>query len=88
MAIEGPVAAMDAAGVDKAAIVWSTSYGYDSSYVCDAAARYLGRFAVVDSVDLITPNELAWIRRSMAWGLSGLRLFTGGSTSAFDPTGD
>ena len=85
--IEGLVAAMDEAGVDKAAIVQaSTSYGYDMSYVCDAAARYPGRFTVVGSVDFLSPNAPEKIRYWMSRGLSGLRLFTGGSTAAFDPS--
>jgi predicted TIM-barrel fold metal-dependent hydrolase len=81
------VAAMDEAGVDKAAIVQaSTCYGFDMSYVCDAAAAYPGRFTVVGSVDLLAANALEKIRFWMSRGLTGLRLFTGGSTAAFDPS--
>lgn len=85
--IEQLVAAMDDAGVDKAAIVQaSTCYGYDMSYVCDAAAAYPGRFTVVGSVDFLASDAREKIRYWMARGLSGLRLFTGGSTAAFDPS--
>ena len=85
--IEQLVAAMDDAGVDKAAIVQaSTCYGYDMSYVCDAAAQYPGRFTVVGSVDLLAADARDKIRYWMARGLTGLRLFTGGSTAAFDPS--
>lgn len=85
--VEQLVAAMDEAGVDKAAIVQaSTCYGYDMSYACDAAAAYPGRFTVVGSVDLLADDAPARIRDWMARGLSGLRLFTGGSTAAFDPS--
>lgn len=85
--IEQLVAAMDEAGVDKAAIVQaSTCYGYDMSYVCDAAAAYPDRFTVVGSVDFLAPDALEKIRYWVSRGLSGLRLFTGGSTAAFDPS--
>lgn len=85
--IEGLIAAMDEAGVDKAAIVQSsTSYGYDMSYVCDGAARHPGRFTVVGSVDFLASDAPEKIRYWMGRGLSGLRLFTGGSTAAFDPS--
>jgi L-fuconolactonase len=85
--IEDLAAAMDEAGVDKAAIVQaSTCYGYDMSYVCDAAARYPGRFTVVGSVDVLADDAAQRIHHWVARGLSGLRLFTGGSTAAFDPS--
>jgi L-fuconolactonase len=87
LSIEQLVAAMDDAGVDKAAIVQaSTCYGYDMSYVCDAAALYPGRFTVVGSVDFLAADAAEKIRYWMARGLTGLRLFTGGSTAAFDPS--
>ena len=42
---------MDAAGVDKAAIVHSsTAYGYDNSYVADAVAAVPSRFTGVYSI--------------------------------------
>src|ERR1700751_1992247 len=45
--------AMDDAGVDKAAIVHSsTAYGYDNSYVADAVAAVPSRFTAVCSIDL------------------------------------
>lgn len=87
LSIDQLVAAMDEAGVDKAAIVQaSTCYGYDMSYVCDAIAAYPGRFTVVGSVDFLSPDAPEKIRYWMSRGLSGLRLFTGGSTAAFDPS--
>ncbi|MGH6859146.1 MAG: amidohydrolase family protein [Phyllobacterium sp.] len=83
--IEGLVKSMDEAGVGKAAIVQaSTCYGYDNSYVCDAIAAYPGRFVAVGSVDLMDESAPATIRNWVKRGLSGLRLFTGGSTQAFD----
>lgn len=79
------VAAMDQAGVDKAAIVHSsTTYGFDNSYVCEATAQYPKRFTAVGSVDLMEPDAPEMIRKWMAKGLTGLRIFTGGSTKEFD----
>jgi predicted TIM-barrel fold metal-dependent hydrolase len=85
--IEQYVEAMNAAGVQKAAIVQaSTCYGFDNSYVADSIARYPGRFAAVGSVDMLAPDAPAQIRAWMARGVTGLRLFSGGSTKAFDPS--
>lgn len=85
--IEQLVEAMDEAGVDKAAIVQaSTCYGYDMSYVCDAAAAYPGRFTVVGSVDVLAADATEKVSFWISRGLTGLRLFTGGSTAAFDPS--
>jgi predicted TIM-barrel fold metal-dependent hydrolase len=83
--IEQLVAAMDEAGVDKAAIVQaSTCYGYDNSYVTDSVAKYPRRFTAVGSVDVMQPDAPQKIREWKKRGVSGLRLFTGGSTAAFD----
>jgi L-fuconolactonase len=83
--IDGLIAAMDKAGVAKAAIVQSsTCYGYDNSYLVDSIARYPGRVTAVGSVDLLQPDAPEQIRKWVAKGVTGLRLFTGGSTAAFD----
>jgi len=75
------VAAMDAAGVDKAAIVQaSTAYGYDNTYVAEAVAAHPDRFTGVFSVDVLAPDAAAKMRHWMQRGLTGLRLFTTGST--------
>ena len=85
--IEGLVAAMDEAGVDKAAIVQSsTCYGYDNSYLVDSIKRYPGRFTAVGSVDVLQPDAPAKVRQWVERGVSGLRLFTGGSTHDVDPS--
>ena len=85
--LEGLIAAMDEAGVDKAAIVQSsTCYGYDNSYVVDSVAKQRDRFTAVGSVDVCQPDACDRIRHWVARGVSGLRLFTGGSTAAFDPS--
>ncbi len=83
--IDGLVAAMNEAGVAKAAIVQaSTCYGYDNSYLVDSIAMYPGRFTAVGSVDVTQPDAPEQIRRWISRGVAGLRLFTGGSTVAFD----
>ncbi len=85
--IEQYVAAADGAGVQQAAIVQaSTCYGYDNSYLTDAIAKYPGRFTAVGTVDLMQPDATAKIREWVGRGVSGLRLFTGGSTKGFDPS--
>ena len=85
--IDGLVAAMDQAGVEKAAIVQSsTCYGYDNSYLVDSIARYPGRFTAVGSVDVLQPDAPERIQYWVKRGVNGLRLFTGGSTAAFDPS--
>jgi predicted TIM-barrel fold metal-dependent hydrolase len=77
----GLVAGMDAAGIDKAAIVHSsTTYGYDNSYVADAIAEHRERFAGVFSVDVRAADAPERIRYWVSRGLSGLRLFAAGST--------
>jgi predicted TIM-barrel fold metal-dependent hydrolase len=87
VAIEGLVAEMDKAGVTKAAIVQaSTCYGFDNSYVTDSITGFPGRFTAVGSVDLVAPDAVATIRAWSSRGVSGLRIFTGGSTKAFDPS--
>lgn len=83
--IEGLIAEMNEAGVDKAAIVQaSTCFGYDNSYVTDSLPKYQGRLTGVGSVNLLEPDALRKIRDWHARGITGLRLFTGGSTAAFD----
>jgi predicted TIM-barrel fold metal-dependent hydrolase len=75
------VAAMDEAGVDKAAIVQaSTAYGHDNGYVAEAVAAHPERFTGVFSVDVLAPDAVDRMRHWMARGLTGLRLFTTGST--------
>jgi L-fuconolactonase len=87
VSVEGLIAAMDEAGVAKAAVVQaSTCYGYDNSYLADSVARYPARLTAVGSVDLPQPDATERIRHWMGRGISGLRLFTGGSTAAFDPS--
>jgi predicted TIM-barrel fold metal-dependent hydrolase len=72
---------MDAAGVNKAAIVHSsTAYGYDNSYVADAVAAVPSRFAGVYSIDVLAPDAVRTFDYWLGRGCSGMRLFTTGST--------
>jgi predicted TIM-barrel fold metal-dependent hydrolase len=83
--VETLIAQMDAAGVDKAAVVHSsTTYGFDNSYVVDACTRYPERLVAVGSVDVLADDAVDTIRSWVDRGLAGLRVFTGGSTKEFD----
>lgn len=85
--VETLIAAMDAAGVGKAAVVHSsTTYGFDNSYVVDGCAKYADRLVAVGSVDVLQEDAPQRIREWTDRGLAGLRLFTGGSTKEFDPS--
>jgi len=78
---EQMVAAMDAAGVDKAAIVHSsTTYGYDNSYMCDCIATQPKRFTGVGAVDFAAPDAQEKIRYWHGKRVTGLRIFSAGST--------
>lgn len=79
--IEQMIKAMDAAGVDKSAMVQaSTCYGHDNSYVADLVAAHPDRFTGVFSVDVLAPDASERIRYWVSKKLTGLRLFTIGST--------
>ena len=85
--VESLIAAMDAAGVAKAAVVHSsTTYGFDNSYVVDGCNRYPDRLVAVGSVDMLADDVAATIKGWADKGLAGLRIFTGGSTKDFDPS--
>lgn len=78
---EQMLADMDEAGVGKAAIVQaSTCYGHDNSYVIDAVKAHPDRFTAVGSVDILADDAVRKIDEWVARGLTGLRLFTTGST--------
>jgi L-fuconolactonase len=80
---EQMIAAMDAAGVAKSALVQaSTCYGHDNSYVADAVAAHPNRFTGVFSVDVLAPDAPERMRYWRSRGLTGMRLFTIGSTMA------
>lgn len=78
---EQMIAAMDESGIAKAALVQaSTCYGHDNSYVADAVAAYPKRFTGVFSVDVLAPDAPERIRYWAGRKLTGMRLFTAGST--------
>ncbi len=77
------ITAMDEAGVQKAAVVQaSTCYGHDNSYVADAVAAHPKRFTGVFSVDVLAADAPERMRYWHGRKLTGLRLFTFGSTMA------
>jgi L-fuconolactonase len=79
---------MDEAGVDKAAVVHSsTCYGFDCSYLADNLERHRDRFAGVGSIDMLAPDAVRTARHWIGRGFEGLRLFTGGTTRAMDASG-
>ena len=79
--VEQLITAMDEADVQKAAIVQaSTYYGHDNAYVTDAVAAHPERFTGVFSVDVLAPDAAERMRFWRNKGLTGLRLFTFGST--------
>jgi len=85
--VESLIAAMDAAGVAKAAVVHSsTTYGFDNSYVVDGCNAYKDRLVAVGSVNMLADDVPQVIKRWADQGLAGLRIFTGGSTKDFDPS--
>ena len=81
MPFEKLVEAMDAAGVDKAAVMQaSTPYGHDNSYLADAIAAHPTRFTGVFSVDVLASVAVEKMRYWLDRGFSGMRLFTIGGT--------
>ena len=79
---EGMVERMDEAGIARSVLVQATTaYGYDNSYVVDSTRRAPDRFVAVGTVDPLRPDaddELTALVEG--GGLSGVRLFTTGST--------
>jgi len=81
VSVDQMIEAMGRAGVAKSALVQaSTCYGHDSSYVADAVAAHPERFTGVFSADLVAPDAVTQMAHWMKRGLTGMRLFTTGST--------
>jgi L-fuconolactonase len=81
ISVEQMIAAMDQAGIAKSALVQaSTCYGDNNSYVADAVATHPNRFTGVFSVDVLAPDAPEKIRLWVGRNLTGMRLFTAGST--------
>jgi L-fuconolactonase len=79
--LEELIAAMDQGGVDKAAIVHSsTTYGFNNDYVVDAVAQYPKRFTGVFSVNVTEPDAAQRMRYWYSRGMTGMRIYARGST--------
>jgi L-fuconolactonase len=76
------IAEMDAAGVSHSAVVQAaTAYSFDNSCLADAVAANPTRFTGVFTIDLHAPDAAASFTKWTKAGLTGMRLFTTGSTS-------
>ncbi len=83
--VEDMVKAMDEAGIASSALVQSaTCYGYNNSYVAHAVERYPDRFTGVGTIDVLQGDAVETMKGWIARGISGLRLYTGGSKLEFD----
>ena len=81
VSVEQMIVAMDQAGIAKSALVQaSTCYGHDNSYIADAVAAHPNRFTGVFSVDVLAPDAPEKIWHWVGRNLTGMRLFTAGST--------
>lgn len=79
--LEEMLAAMDGAGVAKAAMVHSsTTYGFACEYVADAVAACPQRLTGVFSVNVLEPDAPRKMREWYGRGLTGMRIFSRGST--------
>lgn len=75
------IAEMDAAGISKATVVQaSTAYGHDNTYLAEAVEAHPDRLTGVFSVDVLADDAVERIEYWRSRGLTGLRLFTAGST--------
>jgi predicted TIM-barrel fold metal-dependent hydrolase len=75
------IAEQERAGIAKAVLVQaSTCYGHDNSYVADSVAAHPARFTGVFSCDILAADACEMIAYWMSRGLTGMRLFTTGST--------
>lgn len=75
------IKAIDAAGVDKSILVQASSaYAFDNTYVSAAVAAHPDRFTGVFSVDVVAPDAVAKMKHWIGKGLTGMRIFTAGST--------
>ncbi len=78
---EAMIAAMAEAGVTKSVLVQaSTCYGHDNSCLADSVATHPERFSGVFSADILAPDACDTLAFWMKKGLTGVRLFTTGST--------
>jgi L-fuconolactonase len=77
----------EAAGVAKSVLVQASSaYAFDNSYVADSVAAHPKRFTGVFSIDVVAADAVAKMKHWMGKGLTGMRIFTSGSTHAEQET--
>jgi predicted TIM-barrel fold metal-dependent hydrolase len=75
------------AKLDKAILVQASSaYAFDNSYVADSVAAHPERFTGVFSVDVVASDAVQKMKHWMGRGLTGMRIFTSGSTHAEQET--
>jgi predicted TIM-barrel fold metal-dependent hydrolase len=75
------------AGVAKAVLVQASSaYGFDNSYVTDSVKAHPERFTGVFSIDVVAADAVAKMKHWVGQGLTGMRIFTSGSTHAAQET--
>ena len=78
---EEMIAAMAVAGVDKMAMVHSsTTYGFECDYCADMVAKYPNKFTGVFSIDVTAADGPEKMRYWFSRGCTGERIFTRGST--------
>jgi predicted TIM-barrel fold metal-dependent hydrolase len=76
-----------AAGVDKAVLVQASSaYAFDNSYAADSVAAHPQRFTGVFSIDVVAPDAVQKMKYWIGRGMTGMRIFTSGSTHAAQET--
>jgi predicted TIM-barrel fold metal-dependent hydrolase len=79
------VAAMDEAGVAKAAIVHSsTTYGFNNQYLADVLAGNTKRFTGVFSIDVLAADAPQKMRHWHSLNMTGMRIYSGGSNITMD----
>ena len=84
---EDMFAAMVEACIDKSVLVQASSaYGFDNSYVADSVAAHPSRFTGVFSIDVVAPDAVEKMKFWMERRLTGMRIFTTGSTQAEQTT--
>jgi predicted TIM-barrel fold metal-dependent hydrolase len=71
------LAAMDAEGVRRAAVVTPGAMGWDNAYTLDAARAAPDRFVAVGRVDLTARDAAERLEREIAAGLAGVRIGPG-----------
>jgi L-fuconolactonase len=78
---ENLIESMKEAGVDKAAVVHSsTTYGFECQYVADVVAQHPDRLTGVFSVNVLEPDAPQMMKSWRDKGLTGMRIFSRGST--------